>query len=276
VTGAEALAQAVPVLQAAGVDGAARDARLLLAHAVGVTPDRLILILPDTLSDAALAVFNAVVTDRARRRPLAHLTGQRMFWGRSFTVTQDVLDPRPETETLVAHALQRRFTHVLDLGTGSGAILLSLLADRTGAAGLGTDVSPAALLVAQGNARRLGVAAQFLRADWFAGVEGSFDLIVSNPPYIAASEMAALAPEVRDWEPHLALTPGGDGLGAYRAITLGVRAHLAPGGTLMVEIGPSQGGAVQAMFRAVGLAEVEVLADLDGRDRVVRGVAASG
>ena len=276
MTGAEAIAWAVPVLQAAGVEGAGRDARLLLAYALEVSPDRLILILADPVPETALHRFRAAVTVRARRRPLSQIIGHRMFWGRSFTVTPDVLDPRPETETLVAAALRLPFAHVLDLGTGSGAILLSLLADVAGASGLGTDVSPQALEVARGNAQRLGVAAAFQLADWFAGVTGTFDLIVSNPPYITTAEMAALAPEVRDWEPHLALSPGGDGLDAYRAITAGVLAHLAPGGALMVEIGPAQGAAVQAMFRAAGLLHVDVLTDLDDRDRVVQGCAARG
>ena len=276
MTGAEAIAWAVPVLQAAGVEGAGRDARLLLAHALEVPPDRLILILADALPDAASKRFIAAIAERARRRPLSQIIGHRMFWGRSFTVTPDVLDPRPETETLVAAALRLPFAHVLDLGTGSGAILLSLLADVAGASGLGTDVSPQALEVARGNAQRLGVAAAFQLADWFAGVTGTFDLIVSNPPYITTAEMATLAPEVRDWEPHLALSPGGDGLDAYRAITAGVMAHLAPGGALLVEIGPAQGAAVQAMFRAAGLLHVDVLTDLDGRDRVVQGCAARG
>ena len=277
MTGAEALATAVPQLQAAGVEGAARDARLLLAHALDLAPDRLILILTDPLPPAALARFHANLAERARRRPLSQIIGQRMFWGRMFRITKDVLDPRPETETLVAAALRLRFASVLDLGTGSGAILLTLLAERPDATGLGTDVSPAALDVAQDNARLLAVPrARFRQSDWFAGVEGRFDLIVSNPPYIAASEMAILAPEVRDWEPHVALTPGGDGLNPCRAIAGGVLAHLAPGGTLMVEIGPAQGQAVQAMFRAAGLMDVTTLTDLDRRDRVVQGRAPQG
>jgi release factor glutamine methyltransferase len=271
VTGAGALAQAVPVLQAAGVEGAARDARLLLAHVLDLPADRLIFSLAEPVPEAALERFRAAIADRARRRPLSQITGQRMFWGRSFGVTADVLDPRPETETLVAAALGLPFSRVLDLGTGSGAILLSLLADRPGTEGMGVDVSSAALAVAETNARALGVTAAFRQSDWFSAVTGVFDLIVSNPPYIAEAEMAALAPEVRDWEPHLALTPGGDGLDAYRAIAAGAGAHLSPGGALMVEIGPAQGEAVQALFRGAGLHDVAALRDMDGRDRVVQG-----
>ena len=186
-------------------------------------------------------------------------------------VTPDVLDPRPETETLVAAALEQPFARLLDLGTGSGCILISLLADRPSAQGVGTDLSDAALEVARRNAGQLGVAerVRFLRSDWFGGVQGRFDLIVSNPPYIAEDEMAALAPEVRDWEPRAALTPGGDGLAAYRAIAQGAGARLMAGGRLILEIGPTQGAAVTALLRAAGFDCVEIRPDLDGRDRVV-------
>jgi len=275
-TGAEALRSAIPRLTAAGVEGAARDARLLLAHALQIAPDRLTLHLADRLSPEAAARFEAAVNDRVRRRPVSQITGQRQFWGRSFRVTSDTLDPRPETETLIAAALETPFARVLDLGTGTGAILLTLLAERPPATGLATDASEAALAVAARNARALGLAdrASFSQSDWFAGVEGRFDLIVSNPPYISEDEMADLSPEVRDWEPRLALTPGGDGLAAYRAIAAGCGAHLAPGGRLVVEIGPTQGAAVAALFAGAGLSLVRVRPDMDGRDRVVEGHAA--
>ena len=161
----------------------------------------------------------------------------------------------------------------LDLGTGTGAILLSLLADRPGAQGTATDLSEAALAVARGNAAALGIDAAFVRSDWFAQVDGRFDLIVSNPPYIALDEMDGLSPEVRDWEPRSALTDEGDGLAAYRAITTGAPSHLSPGGWLLVEIGPTQGSAVGEMMKAAGFGGVRVLRDLDGRDRVVMGQA---
>lgn len=258
-------------LAAAGVDDPARDARLLVAAAVGRAPERLRLDPDRGLDDAQALRLEGLVAARAARQPMGQLLGHRDFWKHRFIVTPDVLDPRPDTEALVAEALRRPFARVLDLGTGSGAILLSLLAERPGATGLGTDLSEAALDVARRNAAALGLGgrAEFQRSDWFAGVEGRFDLIVSNPPYIAADEMAALAPEVRDWEPHLALTPGGDGLAAYRAIAAGAAAHLAPGGRLMVEIGAAQGPAVAAILAGAGLGPVRVLPDLDGRDRVV-------
>ncbi len=269
---ADALPAAIACLREAGVESAARDARLLLAHALGISADRLTLALHDPLPEDAAERFAAAIAARARRQPVSQITGYREFYGRSFRVTPDVLDPRPETETLVAAALEEEFHTVLDLGTGSGAILLSLLAE-TAAEGLGVDVSPPALEIARDNARRLGLdgRARFALSDWWTQVEGRFDLVVSNPPYITDAEMAALSPEVREWEPHLALTPGGDGLDAYRRITASVGDHLAPSGRLMVEIGYIQGAAVAGLMQDAGLVQVQVLRDLDGRDRVVKG-----
>lgn len=269
--GAEALAEATRRLAAAGIEGAARDARRLFAHALGVPPGRVTLIAPEPLSPASLAAFEAAVARRLARQPVSQITGTREFYGRRFRVTPDTLDPRPETELLVAAALERPFAKLLDLGTGTGCILLSCLAGMPFATGTGTDLSEPALAVARENARTLGLAARarFQRADWFADVAGRFDLIVSNPPYLAEAEIAGLAPEVRDWEPRGALTPGGDGLGAYRAIAAGAGARLMPGGRLILEIGPTQGAAVAALLTAQGFASPEIRPDLDGRDRVV-------
>lgn len=268
---AEALALAVPRLAAAGVEGAARDARVLLAHTLDVAPDRLTVHLPDEMTAPQAWAYEKAVAAREARQPVAQITGRRLFWGQWFRVTRDTLDPRPETETLVAAALEQPFLKILDLGTGTGCILLSCLKGMPMARGLGVDVSEAALEVAEDNSRDLGLGdrVRFLKSDWFRSVPGAFDLIVSNPPYIAASEMSDLAPEVRDWEPHLALSPGGDGLDAYRAIALGAGARLMPGGRLLVEIGPTQRTAVSALFAAAGLVEVRTLPDMDGRDRVV-------
>ncbi|RDD71757.1 peptide chain release factor N(5)-glutamine methyltransferase [Paracoccus versutus] len=269
MTGAEALRQGAARLAQAGVPGAAEDARLLLAHALDLPRHHLAAALAAPLPPEALRRFDATLAARAARQPVSQILGRRAFWKHKFRVTRDTLDPRPETETLVEAALAGPFASVLDLGTGTGAILISLLAERPGARGLGTDISAAALEVARENARTMGVCADFLESDWFASVTGQFDLIVSNPPYIALDEMAQLAPEVREWEPRQALTDGADGLSAYRAIAAGAPAHLSPGGRLMVEIGPTQGAAVAALMRAAGLAEPRILPDLDGRDRVV-------
>ena len=277
MTGADALRAAIPRLREAGIPDAARDARALLAHAMGVAPDRLTLHLADDLDPAVVAALEPLIAARLRHQPVAQIIGHRLFWGRSFLVTPDVLDPRPDTETLVAAALAGPFDRVLDLGTGSGCILLTLLLERPAATGLGVDLSPAALTVAERNRQRFGLQtrATLQAGNWFDGLTGTFDLIVSNPPYIAAAEMAGLAPDVRDWEPHVALTPGGDGLAACRAIAAGAGAHLAPGGRLIVETGPTQGPAVAALMQAAGLAQVTILPDLDGRDRIVSGRAAA-
>lgn len=273
LTAAEALRLALPRLAAAGIPDAPRDARALLAHAAGIAPDRLTLHLHDLLSPAASAAFEAAITRRTQREPVSHITGTRLFWGRSFRVTPDTLDPRPETELLVAEALKEPFTKLLDLGTGTGCILLSCLAGMPIATGTGTDIHPPTLAVAQDNAAALGLGsrARFQLSDWFGAVTGRFDLIVSNPPYIAEDEMPALSPEVMH-EPRRALTPGGDGLDAYRAIARGAPARLMPGGRLLVEIGPTQGAAVSALFAAQGFAAIRILPDLDGRDRVVAAV----
>lgn len=273
MTGADAVRAAIPRLTAAGIEGAARDARRLMAHAMGLPADRLSLHLHDTLTAAQSAAFEAAVAARSARQPVSQITGLRSFWGRDFRVTRDTLDPRPETETLVAAALEEPFATVLDLGTGTGCILLSLLAERPDATGLGVDLSEPALSIARENAERLELTprAAFRPSDWFTAVEGTFDLIVSNPPYIAQEEWPTLAPEVQAWEPRMALTPGGDGLSPYRTIAADMRRHLAPRGRVLVEIGPTQGDAVARCFRDAGLEDVRVHPDLDGRDRVISG-----
>ena len=268
MTGREVLRAAIARLRAAGVADPVRDARRLLAHALEIDPARLTLAEGDALDPAQDARFDAAITARAARQPVSQITGWRDFHGHRFRVTRDTLDPRPETETLVEAASALPWQSVLDLGTGTGAILISLLAARPTARGLGVDVSPAALDIAGENARRLGVSADFLLSDWFGAVTGRFDLITSNPPYIALAEMADLSAEVRDWEPHLALTDGGDGLQAYRLIAAGMWDHLTPGGRVLVEIGGAQADDVVAIFAAMD-ARTQVLTDLDGRDRVI-------
>lgn len=255
-----------------GDNDALAEARMLLAHAAGLPRDRLFELTSERLDAPLIARYHALLARRAAREPMSHILGRRAFWTSDFIVTPDVLDPRPDTETLVAAALEVPFDRLLDLGTGSGAILLSLLKERPQARAEGTDLSEPALQVARRNAQALGVArrAQLYRSDWFDAVRGHFDLITSNPPYIAQDEMAALAPELAH-EPRMALTDGADGLTAYRAITAGAGDHLAPRGWLMVEIGPTQGALVLAMFQHAGLVNCAVRQDLDHRDRVVIG-----
>jgi release factor glutamine methyltransferase len=270
----EALTAAIQALRAAEVPDAANDARILMAHALGIERGRLTLVLPDDVANDVMVRFSLAIDERCARKPVSHIIGTREFYGRDFIVTPDVLDPRPDTELLVEIALATPFETVLDLGTGSGCILLTLLAENKSATGQGADTSPAALNIAEQNATRLGLEKRscFVRSDWFDNIDGRFDIIVSNPPYIAADEMPALSPEVRNWEPLIALTPGGDGLDAYRVIAAGATQHLNPQGRLLVEIGPTQARAVCGLFENAGFDGITTLQDIDGRDRVVIGV----
>ncbi|GLP86693.1 peptide chain release factor N(5)-glutamine methyltransferase [Tritonibacter mobilis] len=272
-TAAQAMVAATARLRAAGVDDPARDARVLLAHAARIEAARVTLIAPEELSHEVAERYDQLISLRAIRVPVSHLIGERDFYGRRFKVSAEVLDPRPETETLIESALSEPFERVLDLGVGSGCILVTLLAEQQGALGLGVDLSEAACLQASANAvlHRVEARADIRQSDWFSAVKGQFDLIVSNPPYIALNEMDDLSEEVREHEPQMALTDGADGLSAYRLICAGLGCHLAQGGRVLVEIGPTQGAAVAEMMRAAGLVEVTVLPDLDSRDRVVLG-----
>lgn len=249
-------AEAVAALREAGVDTPERDAQKLWEHSLERGVD-----------------FVGLIARRAAREPVSHIKGERAFWTSVFEVTPNVLDPRPDTETLIEAALAENWTRVLDLGTGSGCILLSLLKERSGSTGLGVDISEAALSVAQRNGAQLGVAsrAEFRKSNWFDAVDGTFDLIVSNPPYITAAAYQTLAPEVQRYEPKIALTPGGDGLAAYRIIAAQASAHLAPGGSVFAEIGFDQADAVSRIFQQADFSGTQVLQDLNGQDRVVKG-----
>ncbi len=267
----QAVTLAVRRLVDAGVPGPARDARILMAEACGIPASRLTIEGDRPLTDAEAALFDNLIARREAREPVSHILGRREFYGRDFLVTPDVLDPRPETEILIEAALAQPFDRVLDLGTGSGCILLTLLAEVPHATGVGADISAQACAVAARNSQTLGLSdrAKIVESDWARSVGGRFDLVVSNPPYIALAEMSDLAPEVRLHEPYGALTDGGDGLMAYRAIAEAVPPLMEPGGRLVLEIGPTQGKAVSDLLGFVGFDGITVIADLDGRDRVV-------
>jgi release factor glutamine methyltransferase len=272
VTRAEALRAGAARLAAAGIDGAAREARLLMRWAANLDAAALATALDAPMGAAEAARWAEGLAARAGRAPLSHVTGRRRFWGRDFAVTPDVLDPRPETETLVAWALEGPpAARVLDLGVGSGCILLTLLAEWPDARGLGVDASQAALAVAARNAVALGVSdrSTLRGGDWLDGVDARFDLVVANPPYLSDADMERLAPEARA-EPAQALHGGPDGLDGYRRIAAGLAAALKPGGVALFEVGAGQADAVSAILRAGGAATVETRADLDGRARVLR------
>jgi release factor glutamine methyltransferase len=265
-------------LQAAGVDGPVIDARLLLEAAADASRTDIITDPHRLLTAQQSDRLEDYLTRRENREPVSHILGRKGFWKIMLRVTPDVLTPRPDTESildvvLAAFPEERRFS-VLDLGVGSGAILLAILAERPLASGLGVDVSEEALAVARDNAASLGLENRtaLLRTDWTAGLaDDSFDLVVSNPPYIRTGDIDALHPEVSVHEPRLALDGGADGLDHYRALAPEVLRVLRGGGQFAVEIGADQKIAVEALFRAAGALEVATTKDLALHDRVVAG-----
>ncbi len=270
MTRGEAVSAAARRLAAAGVEDAAGDARRLMRWAGGFDGAALAARLGDPLPADEAARFEAGVARRAARAPLSHVVGFREFWGRRFRVTPDVLDPRPETEALIAWALEGGPRgRVLDLGVGSGCILLTLLAEWPSATGVGIDASPSALAVAGENAAALGVAdrAALRRGDWLEGVSEPFDLVVANPPYLSAADMDALSPEVRA-EPAMALAAGADGLDAYRRILSGLARVLSPNGVALVELGAGQAPAVADIALGAGLMFGGTRRDFDERERI--------
>ncbi len=266
-------------LEGAGVDGPVIDARLLVEAAADATRVDIIADPQRLLTEDQEATLEAYVARRERREPVSHILGRKGFWKIMVRVTADVLTPRPDTETLVDLVLKAfpegRVFSLLDLGVGSGAIILAILAERPGGKGLGVDVSEEALAVARENAANLGLAGRvaLLRGDWTQGLgEASFDLVVANPPYIPTDDIAGLQPEVSAYEPRLALDGGPDGLDAYRLLAPEILRVVKPGGRFFVEIGFDQSEAVEGLFKAAGAAQVATVKDLANRDRVVMGV----
>lgn len=262
-------------LKSGRIDSPAIDARLLLEAATGASRTDILTDPYRPVTSEQSAALDAMVERRLRREPVSRILGRKGFWKIFLTVTPDVLSPRPDTETILDVVLKAKgegeaFT-ICDLGAGSGAILLALLAERPAAKGVGTDVSTEALAVARENAANLDLNGRstFVRTDWAAGFgDDSFDVVVSNPPYIPTGDIAGLDPEVRDHDPHLALDGGEDGLEAYRVLAPEIARILKPGGLYAVEIGWDQGAAVKALFEAAGL-PAKVVKDLANRDRVV-------
>ena len=251
------------------------DARLLLQHCLGISHVEFLTRSDEPLAAADSEAFMALVMRRERGEPLAYLTGEREFFSRSFKGTPDVLIPRPDTELLVLQALERlkplAWPRVADLGTGSGAIAVSIACEGPEAKVTAVDVSPAALAVARENAERLGARVEFRHSDWFAGLAGEqFELIVSNPPYVAAQD-PHLSQNGLPFEPNGALTDGGDGLSCLRTIIEGAPAHLVPGGWLLLEHGYDQAEKVRELLAAGGFKEVTSWRDLAGIERVSGG-----
>jgi release factor glutamine methyltransferase len=265
-------------LHAAGIDTPELDARILICHALGLDHAGLAAADSHPLGAKEEGAVAALTRRRLAREPVARIIGCKEFWSLPLRIDTATLVPRPETETVVEAALavvdargaRSQPLRIADLGTGSGALLLALLSELPRASGIGTDLSPRALAVARGNAHRLGLArAAFVACDMALSLRGPFDLIVSNPPYIESDSIAALAPEVRDFEPRLALDGGPDGLAGYRMIAATAPCLLAPDGVLVVELGIGQAARVAALFTAAGLAPAPPRPDLNGTPRAV-------
>lgn len=263
---------------AAGIDSPELDARVLLCHALSLDHAALVAAgahLLDTLAQDTIAEF---ARRRLTREPVARIVGSKEFWSLNLHVNASTLVPRPETETVVEAALaaidadgpRTRTLRIADLGTGSGALLLALLAELPNAFGVGTDTSFGAILTAQSNAQRLKVGrAAFVACDLAAALGGHFDLIVSNPPYVASGDIATLAPEVRDFAPHTAIDGGPDGLDFYRSIAVSAPALLKAGGAIVVELGVGQAPAVAALLSEVRLLPSPPRSDLQGLPRAI-------
>jgi release factor glutamine methyltransferase len=269
----ELMKQAGEHLATRGIETAALDARLLLQAASGLRHGEIVAEPDLAVPPEVAARFSFLIERRCKFEPVSRILGTREFYGRSFRVTPDVLDPRADTETLIgvvlALAKGKGQIRILDLGTGSGAIVVTLLAELPGAKAVASDLSAAALEIAKSNAEALGVIdrVNFVQANWFDGIDGQFDLIVSNPPYVPLGNIASLALDVRDFDPLKALDGGPDGLEAYRRIASGAGAHLAPKGHIILEIGAGQENAVNDLFMGQGFNRESRHFDLAGHVR---------
>ncbi len=276
LTRSDRLRLAAERLKAAGIDEAADDARRLLLAAFDASPARLLTEMASEMPDAELGRFDALIGRREQREPLSHILGTQPFWTLELKVTRDVLTPRADTETLIEAALaaypdRRAPLRILDIATGSGAIILALLSEFPNATGAATDLSEAALAVAQENADLTGLAdrVSFQHQSWADGLEGPFDLLVSNPPYIATAVIDELEPEVRAYEPRMALEGGRTGFEPYPHLFAEASRLLVPGGLALFEIGYDQGAWAREAASEAGAKETRFLKDLAGHDRVV-------
>jgi release factor glutamine methyltransferase len=285
------LDETTAMLAAAGLEEPRRLSRRILVSVMGLSPAELFAHPHRRLDDQERARIAAMAMRVAAYEPFSRIVGHREFWGLEFALSPDTLDPRPETETIVEAVLDRltdrdKAYRFLDLGAGSGCLLLALLSEYPNASGVGVDIAPGAAAMARHNAGRLGLGAraQFVVGDWGAALSGRFDAgrfdagrfdagrfdaVVTNPPYIATAELAYLPPEVRDHDPHRALDGGADGLAAYRAIAAELPRLLQPGGLFAAELGFGQAEAVAKIIAEGGLAVEEVAADLAGIARVI-------
>ena len=268
----EVFQNGIDTLTAAGVESARLDARILVATVLKCTPNDILMQSNTVMQDHDHDLFRSYIKRRCAGEPVSRILGVREFWSLPFLLSPDTLDPRPDSETVVETALNlvrvpdSQSLSVLDIGTGTGCLLLALLTEWPSAVGVGVDISDGAAKTAQANAAVLGLGAQasFLVGDWLDSIDGTFDVIVSNPPYIAEGEIPNLSAEVRVFDPELALVGGADGLQAYRKIIPASRRLLCPGGVLVVEFGQGQETGVRSIMRAEGLTRIEPYRDLSG------------
>ena len=258
-------------LRECGISDPVRDARLLLADCLELRTQNLNLLDDSCISEIKISKFWRMINERCKRKPVSKILGYRSFWGRDFEINENVLDPRGDTETLIELILDCNFENMLELGTGSGAIAITVLAERPEVTCVATDISRYALKTARTNSKRHGVESRLklLYSNWFDKISGSFDIIVSNPPYISSKEYAQLSAEVVKYDPKISLTLGGDGLEAYREILSQALEKLSKNGHIFLEIGYTQANAVGHLFREAGFQQIKVHKDLGSRDRVI-------
>lgn len=264
-------------LQQAGSQSPALDARLLISFALNMTHEAFVLNNEQKLSDEEIDTIHHLIEQRVAGKPVAKIIGKKEFYGRDFKTTMDTLDPRPDSETLIETVLKKSDYDkpiVLDLGTGTGCLVLTLLAEMPTARAIAVDQSLAALNVAKENAWTIGVEDRvvFIQSDWFDQVLGQFDIIISNPPYIPQGDIDGLAKDVREYDPMSALVGGVDGLDPYRVIIPQSKAFLKPGGLIVFEVGQGQSDDVATLLENAGFGDVGIVNDLAGIGRVVHGI----
>ena len=265
------LADTALKLSHSGIESAARDARILTAHALEVPISDLSLKINDKVSAEMIFELEKLMLRRINREPISKILGRRDFWGRTFSINKNVLDPRGDTETLIDYVIEKPVRSVLELGTGSGVIAVTLACEWREVNVTATDISEDALVLAEINAAKFNVEnkIQFVKSDWFNNVEGMYDLIISNPPYIGLIEQDKISTEVAKYDPKIALFAGYDGFDAYESIIPKLTKFLNPDGFVVLEIGASQSKQVKNILNSSGFLDVEVVKDLSGKDRAI-------
>ena len=267
----EVLADTAIKLSESGIEGAARDARILTAYALKIQVSDLSLKIDEQVSEQIITELEKLILRRIDREPISKILGRREFWGRLFSINEDVLDPRGDTETLIDFVIKKPVKSVLELGTGSGAIAVTLACEWKEVYVTATDISENALSLAKINAEKFNVENKihFLTSDWFETVKGAYDLIISNPPYIGLIEQDEISAEVIKYDPEIALFAGSDGMEAYKKIIPHLTKFLNPDGLVVLEIGASQSNQVKNLMNAVGFIDTKIVKDLSGKDRLV-------